>query len=145
MNAVFASFAIGAGYFTFKHGKMLASDPGYRLVSSNALVNVFSIMFFIHCCGPYIGLNTRGVTQMFSGLRTEGGVSNHYVITKPMYLFPYQKDVVYILETHEKFHQSLKDQGLGLTMLSFQRSVQWRKEPVKIPMHVRVNEYGVSH
>ena len=95
MNILFAIFGLLLMLMIFRHGKIEPdSKPAYRLSSSFPGANIMSALFFLHCSGPYIGLNTAGVVQMFSGLRTEGNVSNHYIINKPVQLFQYQKYVV---------------------------------------------------
>lgn len=43
----------------------------------------------------YLGLRTAGTFSMFSNLRTEGSLSNHYVLgANPLKIFGYQDDVV---------------------------------------------------
>ena len=49
---------------------------------------------------PYLGLKTEKSFAMFSNLRTENGVSNHFLIRKPLYLTNLQNDLVEIKETN---------------------------------------------
>ncbi len=45
----------------------------------------------------YLGLSTAGTFSMFSNLRTEGGNSNHLILSKnQLEFFEFQKDLVYI-------------------------------------------------
>jgi hypothetical protein len=53
-------------------------------------------LFFIACLSPYLGLKSAQNMNMFSNLRTEGGVSNHLVFSSPPLLFHYLDDVAVI-------------------------------------------------
>lgn len=76
---------------------------------------------------------------MFSGLRTEGGISNHYLITTPLDLCPYQRDVIYIKETTDEYLNYLKKEDLGLTLIDFHRFLATRETPLALPLVVSVN------
>lgn len=140
MNMLFSVFGFLLIFMIFRHGNI---DPKvsipYRLKSSFPGANILSILFFVHCTGPYIGLNTEGVVQMFSGLRTEGGVSNHYIIRKPLYISSYQQPVVYVDESYEKFLSYLQEENLGMPMFDFQVFLTSKDEPVILPMTLRVD------
>ena len=75
---------------------------------------------------------------MFSGLRTEGGISNHYFIREPIYLFPYQEKVLYVESASNPSLQMLADEGQGAVLWDFQRHVLYREAPI-LPMTVRVD------
>ena len=55
---------------------------------------IVPLIYFLQCATPYVGLKTAQSLNMFSNLRTEGGMSNHYFFPKPLYLFNYQRDLV---------------------------------------------------
>lgn len=95
VNALFAAFAIVLMAVVFKYGRVRSVDAPYRLKSSFLPLNLIPVWFFVHCMSPYIGLGTGSALTMFSGLRTEGGVSNHCLIREPLRLFPYQDTIVY--------------------------------------------------
>ena len=57
---------------------------------------IIPLIYFLQCATPYVGLKTAQSLSMFSNLRTEGGMSNHYFFPKPPYLFNYQRDLVRI-------------------------------------------------
>jgi hypothetical protein len=140
MNILFALFGVVLIFLIFRHGKTIPSNNiPYRLKSSFPVANVMSILFFVHSAGPYIGLNTLGVVQMFSGLRTEGGVSNHYIIQKPLYIFPYQERVVYILKSFDEYLAYLQKQKQGMTMFDFQRYLTTKDTPLALPMSLQVD------
>lgn len=98
VNSLYAIFGLALMCSVFQHGQIRSDDASYRLCSPLTALNTIPIWFFLHCMTPDIGLGTGGTTAMFSGLRSEGGVSNHYIIREPIRLFSYQDDVVYIDE-----------------------------------------------
>ena len=79
---------------------------------------------------------------MFSGLHTEGGVSNHYVIRKPIPLFSYQDKVVYIEEATNPSMQKLKENGQGVVMFDFQRHFTSREQ---LALPITLNIDGVRY
>jgi hypothetical protein len=139
MNTLFGVFAIMFFTLILRHGKYADGDNKFRLLSPFRLVNALPLLFFLHCCGPYIGLSTGGAVQMFSGLRTEGGISNHYLIRTPPYLFPYQRDVVYIESSSDDYLRSLIEADQGLTLIDFHRFLATRDAPVSLPLVIAVN------
>lgn len=76
---------------------------------------------------------------MFSGLRTEGGVSNHYIIREPIHLFPYQDKVVYIEESENQSLQEAVEHKQGMVLFDFQRHFMTR-EPLALPLRVRIGD-----
>lgn len=74
---------------------------------------------------------------MFSGLRTEGGISNHYIITRPIRLFPYQDKVVYIEKATNPSLQSVADDKQGAVLFDFQRHIAYREKLIG-PIQLRV-------
>lgn len=73
---------------------------------------------FVISAAPYVGLRTEASIAMFSNLHTEGGTTNHLVITKPWDLFPYQRDVAMIKASSDPDLQSYADRNLGLVMFA---------------------------
>ena len=63
---------------------------------------IVPLVYFLQCATPYVGLKTSQSLNMFSNLRTEGGVSNHYFFPKPLYLFNYQRDIVKITKIGDR-------------------------------------------
>lgn len=48
---------------------------------------------------PYLGLGTERAFSMYSNLRTEGGISNHFVIPAGLQMFSHQRDLVQVLRS----------------------------------------------
>ena len=88
---------------------------------------------------PYIGLGTGSVLAMFSGLHTEEGVSNHYIVRKPVPLFPYQDKVVYIEEAQNPSLIAVADDEQGVVIFDFQRHITSR-EIIDLPLRLRVGQ-----
>jgi hypothetical protein len=143
VNSLFAAFALTVIYLVSRYGQMRADDAPYRLRSPLLPLNFVPVWFFLHCLSPYVGLGTGGTIAMFSGLHTEGGISNHYVITEPLRLFPYQDDVVYIENASNPSLQAAGDDGQGIVLFDFQRHITQR-ETLTLPLQLRVGERRYS-
>ncbi len=140
MNIEFLIVAVVVFTLILRHGKFIQEDQDYRLISTLKPINLFAVLFLLQSAGPYLGLSTTGAVQMFSGLRTEGGISNHYIVTQPLYLFPYQKDVVYFDDMNDEFLDSLAAEGLAMNMFNFKEYVSRPTTKVRLPIKLRVNE-----
>ncbi len=121
VNSLYALFGLTLLYLVLRHGQIRPDDAPYRLRSSLTALNIIPVWFFLHCMSPYIGLGTGGTTQMFSGLRTEGGIFNHYIIRKPIRLFSYQDEIVYIDDAQNASLIAAKEDGQGIVLFDFQR------------------------
>ena len=82
---------------------------------------------FVISAAPYVGLRTEASIAMFSNLHTEGGTTNHLVITQPWDLFPYQRDVAMIKASSDPDLQNYADRNLGLVMFTLKEKL--RKKP----------------
>lgn len=138
VNSMFAIFGICLMIMVAKYGRVRSSDAPYRLKSPLPALNVLPVLFFLHCTSPYIGLGTGGALTMFSGLRTEGGISNHYIVREPIRLFPYQDTVVYFETASNVSLRNAVAEKQGLVMFDFQRHFSIR-EPMVLPLTVTVD------
>lgn len=97
-------------------------------------------ILFIVCTAPYIGLRTEASIAMFSNLHTEAGTSNHLLIPRPPYLFPYQRDVAMIKASSDPDLQHFANRNQGLVMFSLKERLS------KKPQHwVTYELNGVRH
>lgn len=97
-------------------------------------------VLFVISAAPYVGLRTEASIAMFSNLHTEGGVTNHLVITQPWELFPYQRQVAMIKGSSDPDLQSYADRNLGLVMFALNEKL------LKKPDHwVSFELNGVHH
>lgn len=138
VNSLFALFGISLMFLVFKYGQMRKEDTPYRLRSPLLALNIIPIWFFVYCFSPYIGLGTGGTIAMFSGLRTEGGISNHYIIRKPIPLFNYQDKVLYVEEAINPSLKKLIEGRQGVVMFDFQRHFTYR-DRLTLPLTVTVD------
>lgn len=139
VNALFAAFAVSLIFLVIRYGRMQKADAPYRLKSPVLALNILPVWFFIHCASPYIGLGTGGTMAMFSGLRTEGGISNHYLIREPVPLYSYQEPVIYFESATNPSLQRLAREGQAMVMFDFQRHITLRDQ-LALPLTVIVDE-----
>lgn len=79
-----------------RHDARNSEGALHQLRSPALLANVLSVLFFLNCAAPYLGLKTSQSISMFANLQLEGGQSNHLVFTDPPGPFGYMADVVTI-------------------------------------------------
>ncbi len=78
-------------------------------------------LVFFNGMNPYLGLKTEKSFAMFSNLRTEGGISNHLLISSPLHLTNLQQDLVDIQATDlDQLKSVIADQQL-ITYFEFRR------------------------
>jgi hypothetical protein len=92
---------------------------------------VLPIIVFVNGITPYIGLKTENSYSMFSNLRTEGGVSNHFIMPASLQIFNYQKEVVEIVSSTDPNLQKLADNNKLILLFELKNYVKERK-PKKI-------------
>ena len=138
VNTLFAIYGVVLMSLVLKYGKMRSDDAPYRLRSPLPALNALPVVFFLYCTSPYVGLGTGGVLAMFSGLRTEAGISNHYVIREPIPLFDYQDTVIYVEDTNNPSLAVAEAERQGVVLFEFQRHFTHR-ENLALPLTVLVN------
>ena len=94
---------------------------GFRL--PNAAFLLFPALVFLNGLSPYIGLKTESSFAMFSNLRTEGGVTNHFFIPVRVQVFNYQKDLVEIVASSDPQLQKVADEQKLMTFFQFKNQV----------------------
>jgi hypothetical protein len=100
----------------------------------------FPVFLFIHGITSYVGLRTAGNFSMFSNLRTEGPVSNHFLLrSNPLKLWGYQEDVVHFNDIDDRqariSYQYQPLQGKQLPVVEFRKLIYaWTKAGATIPM-----------
>ena len=58
----------------------------------NAIVYIFPLLIFLNGLTPYLGIKNKGSWNMYSGLRTEAGYTNHLFMPN-IYFAPYLKEI----------------------------------------------------
>jgi hypothetical protein len=101
---------------------------------------VFPVALFLHGITSYLGLRTAGNFSMFSNLRTEGPVSNHFLLgSNPLKLWSYQEDVVRFTRIDDRQakigYQYQPLQGNQLPAVEFRKLIYaWTQASATIPM-----------
>ncbi len=106
------------------YGRSDTVRPEYTwrgLLTPHPALHLLSVLFFINCAMPFIGLKTQQNLNMFSNLYTERGQTNHIILTTPPYLFDFQNDIVRILHSNAEGFLYVRDQGLLIPYFEFRR------------------------
>lgn len=98
----------------------------FRLI--NPLHAIFPLVIFVNGLSPYVGHKTQESFTMYSNLRTEGGVSNHFLVRNPLYLFDYQNDLVTLISSSDKKLKSYAEHKFKLPYIEFRNYVSQRPE-----------------
>jgi hypothetical protein len=137
-NVVFGCYAIAFYVLVLRHGReQAARNPAY--LTRPLWLNAFPLLFWLHCCGPYLGLSTAGVTEMFSGLRVEGHLSNHLLVRRPLYLGDYHARVAEVVHSHDEYLASLAADDLGILVFDLQRYLVQKPEPLIVPLTLAID------
>ena len=96
-------FIINLVYFSWFFIKKIYSEKIFVWDTENLFYKIpiqvysFIILLLFQGSQNYLGLSTAGTFSMFSNLRTEGGSSNHLILSNnPLEVFRFQRDLVYI-------------------------------------------------
>lgn len=81
------------------------------------------LLVFLNGLSPYLGLKTENSFSMYSNLRTEGGATNHMIITRPLLLANYQTDLVYIHSSNDKDLQKFAQTPNPITYYDFKKLI----------------------
>lgn len=82
-------------------------------------LNALSVLFFVSCLSPYLGLKTAQSMNMFANLRLEAGESNHLIFSRPPGPFDYLADTVEITASSDSTYlRYIQRNDLRLTYYS---------------------------
>jgi hypothetical protein len=101
----------------------IARSVSLRTVRFPALL-IFPMLLFANGMMPYLGGKTETSFSMFSNLRTEGGISNHFLMPASLQIWTYQRDLVRVRHTTIDSIQRLADQGWQWTYFEFRSLVR---------------------
>jgi hypothetical protein len=118
-------FVFAFVWFVFFHKETLKKQPSLRLVHWSLLA--VPTVVVLNGLSPYLGLKTDNSYAMFSNLRTEGGVSNHFIVPADLQVFDFQKDVVEVVSSTDYGFQELANEKKSLVLFEFRRLVNNRK------------------
>lgn len=101
---------------TVRHESDEAAGAISQLWSPALIANLVSVLFFLNCAAPYLGLKTSQSINMFANLQLEGGKSNHLLLSNPPGPFGYLADVVTITSSSgSPLLSYVRQDGLKLT------------------------------
>lgn len=129
-----------------KYKKPLVSTPLEKKSLFYYFVWLCPIIIFINGLSPYLGLKTETSFSMFSNLRTEAGISNHFFIPSGSQVFDFQKELVTIIDTDK---ESLKENdryyGNDVHMVPFEfiRMLNKQQEDFYVRFLIGDSEYTV--
>ena len=75
----------------------------------------------LNCASPYIGLKTRTSLSMHCNLRTEKGHWNHLFLPESLRIFPFQDDLIVVLESDQPDLDHLRATGMPIPYFEFRR------------------------
>jgi hypothetical protein len=82
---------------------------------------ILPAIVFLNGTSPYLGLKTENSYSMFSNLRTEGGMTNHYIIPASTQIFNFQSNLIEIVSSSDEKLQRLADQSQLMVLFEFKR------------------------
>ncbi len=89
------------------------------------------ILVFLNGLSPYVGLKTENSFAMFSNLRTEGNVTNHYLVPTSFQVFDFQKDVVEIVSSSDSLLQANAAENNIIVFFEFKHYVA-KERPARV-------------
>lgn len=101
---------------------------------------VLPVLLLLHGLTSYAGLRTAGNFSMFSNLRTEGPLSNHFLLgANPLKLWGYQEDVVRFISIDDRRarigYQYQPLEGNRLPVVEFRKLIyRWTRAGKTIPI-----------
>jgi hypothetical protein len=116
------------GWFMFTKVSRNANETGSLFFSvPRAFFLLVPIIVFLNGLSPYLGLKTENSFSMFSNLRTEGNVTNHYIVPVSFQVFDFQKDVVEIVSSSDSLLQATAAENKLMVFFEFKNYVAKRK------------------
>lgn len=114
-------------YFIVQYCLLKSSSKPGIFTLDNRIYRIFPVIVFLNGWSPYLGLKTENSYSMFSNLRTEGGVTNHYLIPASFQIFDYQKEYVELLASSDPFLQSAADGKKQMVLFHFNDYIHSKK------------------
>lgn len=85
---------------------------------------ILPLIVFLNGTSPYLGLKTENSYAMFSNLRTEGGVTNHYIVPASFQVFDFQDNMVEIISSTDSTLQRVANDGHLMVLFEFRNHLQ---------------------
>ncbi len=116
------------GWFMLTTASRKANASGALSFSvPGAFFLLVPIIVFLNGLSPYVGLKTENSFSMFSNLRTEGNITNHYIVPVSFQVFDFQKDVVEIVSSSDSLLQATAAENKIMVFFEFKNYVAKHK------------------
>lgn len=115
----------------------LHPSAGFRLPTVGFAL--FPVLVFLNGICPYLGLKTESSFAMFSNLRTENGLTNHFFIPTSAQVFDYQKDMIEIVSSSDLKLRKLADEQKLIPFFQFKNYVA-KFRPAQVE-YIRAGEH----
>jgi hypothetical protein len=122
---------IFARFMFAKSKELQCSRPPLSFSLPHKSFLILPVVVFLNGLSPYLGLKTENSFAMFSNLRTEGNISNHYIIPASVQIFDFQKDMVEIVSSSDRYLQAQADKQMLLVYFDFKNYMVHNK-PEKV-------------
>ncbi|WP_224994261.1 hypothetical protein [Cesiribacter sp. SM1] len=99
------------------------------------------VLVFLNGACPYLGLKTESSFAMFSNLRIEDGITNHYLVPVGSQIFDYQKELIEITSSSDKVLNSYASKNKLLVYPHFQRIIARRRPKTVTYIHNGEEKY----
>lgn len=133
-------FFLLGNYYDLVKSELFAPSESLTLwTKSPSILWVFTLAVFLNGWTPYFGLKTTLNYSMFSNLRVEGPLNNHWFMFSNFQVADYQTDVVEILETSHEGLQYYKDTNQKMLYFELRRFIGKIKEDETFQLTYRRN------
>ena len=98
--AIYGLAVVGAWVTLVRQARPTDVPPDLTLTAP--VLALIPVIVIANGVMPYLGLKTETSWAMFSNLRTEGGVSNHYLFPASIQVFDYQRQLVKVHDSSDR-------------------------------------------
>lgn len=98
--ALYGLAVVAAWVMLWRRARPADAPSDFRLTAP--VLAVVPVVVIANGLMPYLGLKTETSWAMFSNLRTEGGVSNHYLLPASLQVFDYQRQLVRVHDSSDR-------------------------------------------
>ena len=121
---VYASLTLAAFLVTLKRSRVMLQSTRQLLEVPTPALLIFPALLVVNGALPYLGSKTETSFGMYSNLRTEGGVSNHWLMPVSLQIWDYQRDLVRVHRTSVPRMRRFIDRGFQWTYFEFRWLMQ---------------------
>ena len=112
------------------------------LISKPKIFTILTLLFFLNCFTPYLGLKTAQSMNMFANLQLEGGKNNHLIMNNYEFPYKYLNDVVIIKHSEgSPYLDYIKNNNLGLVYYHLLDHLE-RNRNIKVSFSIKDVDYN---